>query len=185
MFRTAKAAVKFAVLHEGRPAAAKLDPGRGSGGESSTVSDADGQAGLVMATLRPIGPVSLAALTCDVAPQFLRCECRRECCAGRKKNSVWTGAAHLVANRAVERVAVLHSVKWELCAAILRRYYGDKLFTQTKLAAVFGLEVPYVAELHSVFLNWYRGRKEANGLVQDAWIAAEERLRSAGLLEES
>lgn len=187
-FKSAHSAVRFALGRDGspgRPAIARMTDTRLADG--MTGIEATAQAGMILATLRPIGPIGLAAMMLRCGPRRIPCYCRRQCCSGRKISLDWLASRDLIAQESKLCLPQNSRLSYELRAAVLDRIYSDHGNTFAKIAKGLTLDEETVSRQHRAIHRWLLGYAAKDGdrvfgIEELAWHEADIRLRARGIV---
>jgi len=85
-------------------------------------------------------PFQLALLACRYAPPTVKCECRMECCSGKKPNQQWRDVVRYVAGEALMHpLRGCDKANLTYTVAVVAAEYGGKAEPLVKLGKRFGL----------------------------------------------
>lgn len=194
LFESAHGALVFAFNFSGqcydRPMMNRLaSPAFGSG-KGLAGLDGAAQAGMIRAEVQAMGQLAEAILIARIAPRSVPCHCRSSCCSGKRPNWEWTNAIAFLADHV--RQTAMHGC----CSnGLMRRDYVERYFTRkgdrvslealaekhdinrdtasghfARVALLFGGAAPK------------KGKPAEVGLEHVAMDAADQRLRSAGMV---
>lgn len=164
-------------------------------GEPGPLSGLDGVAetGMAKAMLEGnLTPFQLALLACRYAPPTVKCECRMECCSGKKPNQQWRDAVRYVAGEALMHpLRGCDKANLTYTAAVVAAEYGGKTEPLVRLGRRFGLSAGACTEHKQKVTEWLLGETEASprrhgpprpGREVRAYIAARDALRLGGFV---
>lgn len=196
-FRTAQAAIRFAVTREGSPSrplasrmATRIDVT--SGRRDFVGLDAAAQAGMILSVLESLGREKMSILIAETAPKTTPCHCRAACCSGRRANRYWRDA---IATLAQETAKVFPPrVRYALRAELLVKLFskggsGHASVTLKAVADDLEIDVDTVSKHHKAMVRWLNGAPASKqgdppveGASTAAWREAEDALRMAGIV---
>lgn len=182
LFESAHSALVFAFNFSGqcydRPLMNRLASPAVGTGKGLAGLDGAGQAGMVRAEVATLGKLAEAILMARIAPRWMPCACRAECCSGKKWNKEWVDAISYLSDHV--RTTALAG-----CATngIMRREYVIRYFTPKDQR--ISLEV--LADKHDVVRNTvtaHAGKvaKNLKAFEAVAEAAIDDRLRLVGMV---
>lgn len=196
LFHSAHSAMVFAFNFSGqsydRPMMNRLAAPAVGSGLGLVGLDGAAQAGIIRAEVSALGPLAEAILMARIAPRTIPCHCRSACCSGKRPNWEWTNAIALLADHV--RQTAMHGC----CSnGLMRRDYVERYFTRK--GDRVSLEA--LAEKHDINRDTVsghfarvallfggaahkKGKPAEVGLEHVAMDAADQRLRSAGVVGE-
>lgn len=140
--------------------------------------DAAGQAGFIRAEVATLGKLAEAILMARIAPRWMPCACRAECCSGKKWNKEWVDAISYLSDH-------MRTTALAGCATngMMRREYVIRHFTPKDQR--ISLEV--LADKHDVVRNTvtaHAGKvaKNLKAFEAVAEAAIDDRLRLVGMV---
>lgn len=179
-----------------RPPASRLADKRR--GEPGQLSGMDGVATAASAAAMLEGrltPMQLSVLACRYAPSRVRCECRSECCSGKKVNAQWRDSVDYVAHEAVYRASPRgEGLNLRFVRAVLEREYGKSKISLVDLGTDLGMSGGSCTGHRRRILDWLLHQpsleqkgddkeKRPKGQEVAALEAAEEILKGGGFIE--
>lgn len=194
LFENAHGALVFAFNFSGqsydRPMMNRLAAPAVGSGLGLVGLDGAAQAGMIRAEVRALGQLAEAILMARIAPKTTPCHCRSACCSGMKPNREWSNAISFLADHV--RKTALHG---SCTNGLMRRDYVARYFTRK--ADRVSLEA--LAEKHEINRDTASshcarvatlfggsiarpGKQAEIGLEHVAMDAAEEKLRSSGIV---
>lgn len=178
LFNSAHAALAFAYNFEAQPPpgvlarlAGTTTIGRGKG---LVGLDGAGQAGMILAEVREVGPAAVYILAARYAPKTMPCACRAPCCCGERRTEIWDEAIAWITEQALGQLSG-HVSNFRLRRGIVARFFGAKV-NIGELAEYATVSRNTVTEHNAKIAAWLR-KEEARVL-----HAIEGRLKSAGLV---
>lgn len=191
LFRSAHAALKFAVnfsMSPERPAMNRayrspISDGIPSSGNGLAGLDGAAQAGIITAKMKALGEVSNAILEARVAKRTVECACRRPCCSGSMINPTWQSAI----NRLADEIGPLLKGRY-MCHAIrsllVARLFGDSA-TLKAIGEKYDCSEDTLQAHNARIKRWLNGQKKTaisevvKGSEQEAWEQIETLLRES------
>lgn len=192
LFKSSHDALVFALNYAGqayeRPMMNRLSDTPRPAGKGLSGLDGAAQSGMLRAELSSAGGLYEAVMIARYAPHALPCDCKRSCCSGKKPNQEWLEAISTITQHATSALAGKVSNR-RLREGIIRKYFGEKVSLQD-LAEACGVNRDTASDHNSRVVAWLRGSKPGAkkvmvGVEHQAFVAVDERLRAAGVIEQS
>lgn len=197
-FRSARAAILFAVTREGspsRPLASRMVATRidvTSGGRDFVGLDGAAQAGMILSVIEGLGRVPMAIVVAETAPRSTPCHCRAPCCMGKKANRYWRDAIDTLAQDSASLFPprVRYALRAELLVKIFSKTgSGHTSVTLKAVADDLEMDVDTVSKHHKAMVRWLNGAPASRGgdppvegASTAAWREAEDALRTVGIV---
>lgn len=191
----------------GRPYSSRMLDAWREGGDST---DAAAQAGIIFRVLWELRGAPMATLVARAVRMSVPCECRRECCSGRRLNADWKEAIEVLttaalteaqaqdrARRSLESgekgefplaplAGALGAYSYPFRLAIMQRIFGQHMPYHQVRAALPGDEAvkPAIAILarYGKEVELWLGERSNGEVVNEAGIAPKARVRATELL---
>ncbi|WP_233868640.1 hypothetical protein [Paraburkholderia adhaesiva] len=144
-------------------------------------TDASVQAARIRRQLERLPLAQQAILVVSYAPRWLRCNCRRPCCAGHYPNPEWANALNFVV-ATTAALFISHVPNVRLREALVANLLTHTAETQVALAQRCGAHRTTVAEHSSVLSTALIGTRTTGGAFDAAFARIDERLHEAGIV---
>ena len=180
IFDSTHAAMMFAFRFSGQqydpPAMSKMMQGPGTGsGKGLFGMDGTGQAGMIQAEVRELGPIKAAILAARFCLRTEPCDCRRSCCIGYKISKVWAESVSTVTAGALAVPLSGCVNNGRLRQGLVERYFGE--CRKLKDLADYCNVDSDTAATHSAKIN-----KSLEKLESAAFYEVDQRLKKAGIV---
>ncbi len=194
LFNSAHAALVFAFNFSAqcydRPMMNRLAAPAIGSGKGLAGLDGAAQAGMIRAEVQALGKFAEAIIIARLAPRSIPCYCRSSCCVGRKTNKDWMDAISVLADYARTNALAGCTANGMLRREYVVRYFSrkDERVGLEALAEKHGIARNTVSAHNAKVAMWLGGvpaRKDSPaqpGIEQAAFDAAEDRLRSIGMV---
>lgn len=197
LFKNSHEALRFAFSYSMQQYAltpmSKLMRGQIGGGKGLVGTDGAGQSGMLRERLDSgLSGLHGAILVARFAPPWLPCDCRSQCCSGRRSNPEWGAAVSYLTDELVSVLAGSASHR-QLRKFLIERYFGadkdalGRKLTMEMLADKCGVNRKTAASHDAKLRQFLRGTKGVNGTrgQEDlAMCGADDALRGAGFVGE-
>jgi hypothetical protein len=182
LFASAHSALVFAFnfseqCYE-RPVMNKLAAPSVGSGKGLAGLDGAGQAGMVRAEVARLGKLAEAILFARIAPRWMPCACRAECCSGKKMNREWVEAISFLSDH-VRNTALAG------CSAngIMRREYVIRHFSpKDQRISLEDLADKHDVNRKTTFAHSAKVTKHLKAFEAVADAAIDEKLRAVGMV---